>query len=294
MDYKRHPYIEDDSRIVKIQDPIGSRKWDGASYFLHFDEQGTPAFISRRQGVKGDFPDRTVKLPHLSTPLPAYANQTFHVELVHTGHDMSKDAIESHPVVSGILNSLPPRALDTQQKTGPVRAVLLDVLHPRLPTYGEKIEYMQKLEQDYGKPSLLFTPEWVEGQEAITNLAHKTKQNEAEGVIITSKTAPETNNPRLKLKHKGTWNLKVVAINQEVDINGNLKNSMGALVVADKTGRIVAAVGTGFSRELREEIWAHKDRWMNRMIQVKAMNPTAHKLRAPVYNGLPDGAWDIV
>lgn len=294
MEYKRHRYIEQESRIEKIADPMAARKYDGASYFMHFDEEGTPAFISRRQGVKGDFPNRTVKLPHLSLSLPEYANQTFHVELIHTGKHWSKDTLESHPAVSGILNSLPAKAIETQEREGPVRAVLLDVLNPKLPTYQEKVEYMKKLEDRYGKPNLLFTPEWVHGHEAIKNLIDHTKQKEMEGVIITSASSPESQNPRLKVKHKNTWNLKVVEITQEIDISGRPKESMGALVVADRTGRIVANVGTGFTRELRKEIWQNKDRWIGRLIQVKAMMPTAHRLRAPAYNGLPDGGWDIV
>ncbi len=294
MEYKRHRYIEDNTRIEKIQDPMASRKYDGASYFMHFDEKGIPAFISRRQGVKGDFPNRTVKLPQLSHSLPDYANQTFHVELIHTGRDLSKDAVESHPAVSGILNSLPDRALETQKREGPVRAVLLDVLNPKLSTYKEKLEYMKKLESSYNKPDLLFTPDWVFGHEDIQKLVDETKKREYEGVIVTSASSPETNNPRLKVKHKDTWNIKVVDIAQEIDTKGNPKESMGALIVADRTGRIVANVGTGFTRDLRKEVWLNKDKWLGRLIQVKAMTPTAHRLRAPAYNGLPDGAWDIV
>lgn len=294
LEVDRHKYKEPRTdHLEKVTDPIGSIKYDGAAYFVPVSEDGSLRFISRKPSVTGKLLDRTEKLPHLaSIKLPQFAGHVLHVELIHTGK--TKGAPESHPTVSGILNSLTPKALRDQAEKGPVRAVLLDVIHPSVPTFSEKLKILKDIETSAGKPSLFFTPKTTKGLENITKLLDSSRSKGHEGVIITSLTKPEDKNPRYKVKHVGTYNLRVEGIAREKDKHGNPKDSMGALDVYDKTGRHVARVGTGFSRELRKEIWENPYDWLYKLIQVKAMRPTAHKLRAPVYNGEADGEIDRI
>ena len=81
---------------------------------------------------------------------------------------------------------------------------------------------------------------------------------------------------------------------QEEDIYGKAKDSMGALVLADSTGRVVGRVGTGFTREQRIEIFKNPKRWLGKIIQVRAMPPVASQIRMPSYNGLADGEVDTI
>lgn len=291
--YQRAKYKEG-VPLENLKDPAGSKKWDGAHFFMQLGETGSPSYISRRESVKGGFPDRTEKLPHLVKSLPQFAGNIYSVELIHTGHNTGQDAIESHPAVSGILNSLAPKAIETQKLTGPVRAVLLDVKSPSFETYGQKIEHLKTVEQAFGDSHLLFVPEIKIGLDNINKLVEDTKVRGEEGVIVTSMTAPESENYRIKLKHINTYNLRVVDIQQEVDISGKPKTSMGALVLADSTGRIVGKVGTGFSREQRIEIWKNPKAWLGKLIQVKAMTPTANQIRSARYNGFADGNIDTI
>lgn len=276
-----------------LENPVATVKRDGANFWLKIGPLGEPRFFSRRESVKGGFPERTEKLPHLTDiPVPQLAGEVYNVELIHTGH--SKDALESHPAVSGILNSLPPKAIETQRLTGPIRAVLFDVISPNLPTYGDKLEHLQKVQEAFNKPDLLFTPQIKIGKSEIKKEIERTKHSKEEGVIITSLTAPEENNVRVKIKHKLTYNLKVIGITQEYDISGKPKESAGALIVADRSGREVGNVGTGFTREMRREIWNNKKAWIGKLVQVESMESTGTRLRAPVYNGEADGEWDLV
>lgn len=281
--------------LNQIKDPVGTIKYDGAAFFMQIGADGSPRYYSRRQSVRGHYPDRTDQLPHLAdVRLPALRGNVYHVELIHTGADRRN--VESHPKVSGILNSLPPRAIETQRTTGPVRAVLLDVIEPSLPTYGDKLVHMKEVEKMVGKPDVFFAPEVAIGLPAIVRLTERTKKTGREGVIVTSLTQPEATNSRQKTKHVDTYNLKVIRVQQEIDIRGNPKESMGALVVADATGREVAAVGTGFTRDDRISIWKNRLNWIGREIQVKTFGTVKEfgKLRAPVYNGLSDSHLDIV
>jgi len=290
--YERHKYIETDG-YDHLKAPAASIKYDGGHFFMVFNEQGKPAFISRRQSVKGHYPDRTEKLPQFHNILiPEKAGHVVSTELIHTGWDKNKP--ESHSAVSGILNSLAPRAIETQSITGPVRAVLLDVRHPRIETYNGKLEYLRNLEKEVALPDLLFAPDVKIDKDGIGELITKTKSEKREGVIITDLHTPEHENPRIKLKHYQTYNLRVSGIQQEVDKHGFPKSSAGALMLTDATGREVGAVGTGFSKAQRKDIYDNPHNWLDKLVQVRAMTPQASRLRMPVFNGDADGNLDTI
>lgn len=292
MNFTRHKYIESPD-WTSIPDPVASIKYDGAHFFMAFDKQGKPSFISRRMGVSGVFPDRTNKLPHLADiHLPSLSGNVYSVELIHTGTDPL--AKESHPAVSGILNSLPDLAKKTQEETGPIRAVLLDVKSPNINTFADKIDHLNKVSGMINKPDLIYLPKFITHIPDIHKLVRTTKEEGREGIIVTSLSKPELNNPRTKIKHYDTYNLKVSKVIQEVDKNGNLKNSAGALEVVDGINKVVCNVGTGFTKEQREEIWRDRQGWLGKLIQVKARKPSASKLISPVYNGLADGNIDTI
>lgn len=285
---QRHAYREHvPEKLETIENPVASTKYDGANFYIRFNEIGQPKFISRRLSVKGTEIDRTAQLPHLaSIALLNHAGDILNAELIHNG--FKKDAPESHGNVSGILNSLPERAIRTQKETGPVRAVLFDVINPPLPTYKQKIEYLKKIEKEAGKPSVFFVPKFATGIKAIENLLEENKKKKHEGVIITSLTAPEDGNPRYKAKNVETYNLRVTGITRLINIKGEPQNKMGALVVEDCNGNEVANVGTGFTDALRKEIWENQKGWIGRIINVKTFGLAARRLRGPVFNGDAD------
>ena len=292
--YERHKYVEKDWSHLK--NPVGSNKYDGAHFFLVVQPDGTFKYYSRRESVKGHHPERSAQVPQLNAnPLPQYAGDVFSTELIHTGH--SKDNKESHPNVSGILNSKIDRAIATQAEKGPVRAVLLDVKDHNLPTFREKLEYLKKFEKAYGNTDVLFMPEFVEGHDAINKYLDKIKSQKREGIIVTDMDIPESENVRYKVKNFNTYNLKISGpFQQEIDIHGNPKDSMGAVPVVDASGRHVGKVGTGWDHATRAEVWKNPDAWQDRMIQVRAYPPSkpGGHIRFPIYNGEPDGDIDTV
>lgn len=276
-----------DKPWISLVDPVGTMKWDGASYFMRVESDGGLRFFSRRPSVKGGFPERTESLPHLtSVKLPQYSGNVYNIELVHTGHNPEHK--ESHPMLSGILNSLSPKSIASQAEHGPVRAVMHNVVTPELPTYKEKLLHMKEVQDAFGSPGLLRVVHPHIGPAAITKLIDKTKAEGREGVIVTSLTAPESSNVRIKIKHQEYYNLRIVGFVEELDKNGKPKGSMGSIIVADKSGTPVANVGTGFSAALRKEIWDNRPAWDNQIVQVKTMGLARQKLRSPVYNGLAD------
>lgn len=289
---QRAKYHAEVEKMEGVPHRIASIKYDGANYFLKYSNSGEPTFISRKLSVKGQPIIKTDRVPHLAKVLPSQAGKVYNVELIHTGHDPK--AKENHARVSGLLNALPPRSISEQERDGPIRAVIFDVIDPKLNTYEEKIKHMAALQKDFGNTDLMFHPEFHVGEEAVKQLVYKTRKEGREGVIMVDPTRHEASNPRVKLKHKNHYNLKVSKILQEVDIHGNPKPSAGALRLEDRTGRDVGKVGTGFDHETRKEIWANPNKWLGKLIQVEAMPPTASKLRSAVYNGDADGGLDKV
>lgn len=276
-----------------IPNQVASLKMDGGAYWLVFDKEGTPSYISRRPSVKGGYPDKTANMPHLADfKIPELAGFVINGEIIHTG--LYPDEKESHSRVSGILNSLPPRAIETQRLIGPNRYVIHDIINPALSTYGDKITEMHRIEKLINKPGLIFTPKFYTKSRDIENLLDYTKKTGREGIIITSLTTPEEINKRIKIKHFDTYNLRVSKIIQEIDKDGNPKESMGALEVVDATNKPVGKVGTGFSRNDRVDAYTNPNNWIGKLIQVKTMGFAVNALRSPVYNGDADGEWDRV
>ncbi len=290
--HERAKYHDNMEKIRNAENRVSSLKYDGANYWLAYSENGVPSFTSRALSVKGEKIVKTDRVPHLAKTLPSQAGKVYNVELIHTGHDPY--APESHARVSGLLNSLPERSIREQSIDGPIRAVVFDVKDPAIKTYNEKIDHIKALVNDFGDPHLLFHPHYEYQEDGMERLIALSKKEGREGIITLDPTADEANNPRIKLKHKNLYNLKVTAILQERDKHGNLKPSAGALALADATGRDVGKVGTGFDHATRRDIHENPNAWLNKIIQVEAMKPTANKLRQPVYNGDADGELDTV
>jgi len=164
--YQRAKYKDTSTDWTKITNPVATKKIDGAHYFLIVGPTGQLSYISRRPSIKGGYPDRSANLPHLTSKVfPHLAGEIYSVELHHTGH--SKLNMESHPAVSGILNSLPARAIETQKTTGPIRAALIDVIKPELKTYADKVDHLKKFESQFGNSDILFVPPIKIGKDEI-------------------------------------------------------------------------------------------------------------------------------
>jgi hypothetical protein len=169
-----------------------------------------------------------------------------------------------------------------------------NVINPDFSTYKEKMDHLKKVESIFGKPDLIYAAKTYNTPAEIHALIQSTKARNQEGVIITSLTDPESVNIRYKVKHKKLYNLKITDIIQEVDKHGNTKDSMGAVAVIDASGRQVARVGSGFSRNERIDAWKNPKSWIGRLIQVETMGLAHKMLRMPIYNGDADGDIDLV
>ena len=94
-------------------------------------------------------------------------------------------------------------------------------------------------------------------------------------------------NDLLKVKKMQTVDLEVIGYEGG---SGNFEGMLGNLLVRYKDGNIVK-VGSGFSKELREQIWKDPDSYIGKIIEVQYFEETTNQnggisLRFPVFNDI--------
>ena len=130
--------------------------------------------------------------------------------------------------------------------------------------------------------------EWYTGNDTsvIPVMLAKAINNGEEGLMININNAPydfkRTNN-LLKVKKMQDIDLEIIGFEEG---DNRHKGRLGA-VLCEYKGNILK-VGSGFSDELRNEIWEHQDDWLGRMIIVQYFEETTNaeggsSLRFPVY-----------
>lgn len=121
----------------------------------------------------------------------------------------------------------------------------------------------------------------------ITKLLDEAIANQEEGVMINLVLAPyefkRTNN-LLKVKKMSTLDLEVVDYEEG---SGRLAGTLGAIHVRYKNGNIVK-VGSGFSDELRKQIWNHDIIIVGSIVEIQYFEETTNadggvSLRFPIF-----------
>ena len=154
----------------------------------------------------------------------------------------------------------------------------------------EKLDELFKSNNVYNHSYIFFTklPALYSGSDInmITKYLNEAIACDEEGIMININRAPyefkRTNN-LLKVKKMNDLDLKCIGFEEGTNRH---KGKLGALLV-DYKGYTVK-VGSGFTDELREEIWNNKDSWLGRTIVVQYFEETQNQqggisLRFPVY-----------
>lgn len=121
----------------------------------------------------------------------------------------------------------------------------------------------------------------------ITEILEEQVTNGEEGIMINLYDAPyefkRTNN-LLKVKKMQTMDLEIIDFEEG---DGRLSGTLGAILVRYKNGNVVK-VGSGFSDQLRKEIWQNRDAHLGTICEIQYFEETTNadggeSLRFPIF-----------
>ena len=121
----------------------------------------------------------------------------------------------------------------------------------------------------------------------IMELLDKAIAEKEEGVMINIWDAPyefKRTNSLLKVKKMSTVDLEVVGYEEG---SGRLSGTLGAILVRYKDGNVVK-VGSGFSDDIRKEIWTNQSKYLNTVCEIQYFEETTNadggiSLRFPIF-----------
>ena len=261
----------------------------------------TLTVVSRRYSVEGYPIHREGNVPHMSAGLwlPERA-----VGMVLRGELWHPDGAN---VLSGMLNASPENAVLAQKERGLIRLMVFDwigwatedgVLIPAPASYMERRTIYEDIvgllnESYYGKYQIpeaatkrMFTvPKMIHFKSSDPDKAADFFRDMidddlplGEGIIIKDPNGLPREDKWYKVKRFDTYDLKIVDI---LPGTGRLSNSAGKVAAADATGKVVAMVGSGFTDEIRDDMWLHPEKYKGRVIEVRARDLGKEALRAP-------------
>jgi DNA ligase-1 len=115
------------------------------------------------------------------------------------------------------------------------------------------------------------SPAWACGVEDIEPILAEQMALGFEGLILREPTAlykEKRATTMMKLKPRSSDTYRIVGFQEEISIDGNPKNRLGAFLVEDADGRAFK-VGSGFTHAQREYFWGCREDCVGHLIYVK-------------------------
>ena len=154
-------------------------------------------------------------------------------------------------------------------------------------TYNQRRLELEKI-MNYNNKYFEVLPVLYKGKDTskITELLSKAIENNEEGLMINITNAKydfKRTNSLLKVKKMKDIDLSIIGYEEGTNSN---KNKLGAFIVDYKGNNL--KVGSGFSKELREEIWKHPEDYLGITISIQYFEETENaeglkSLRFPVF-----------
>ena len=154
-----------------------------------------------------------------------------------------------------------------------------------------KLDYLFKFNNGNNHNYVYFTklPALYTGSDTnmITRYLNEAIANNEEGIMININNAPyefRRTNSLLKVKKMRDADLEIIGYEEGSNTN---KGKLGAFLTRYKNGNVVK-VGSGFTKELREEVWKDPDSYIGKIIAVQYFEETENQsggisLRFPVF-----------
>ena len=252
---------------AQVSNPFTTEKYDGSNNFMQVNKGGL-SFTSARKSVDGNLIPKEDQVPHLrDLRLPdKYVGTILQGELWHSN---------GFNVLSGILNSLPPRAVQSQKDKGLIHFAPFRVYkgphgEENLP-YDQQYKFLQEMSKDL---PYFFEPPKTTDRPA-KEFHEEIGRRKGEGVVMVDLDTGEN----YKLKHRFDYDLRIAGFTEGT---GRLKDKgIGAIKLEDKHGKDVGHVGTGLTDLMRQDMFKNPNKYIGQLVKVNSKKPLIGKVREP-------------
>lgn len=273
-------------RSYMNDDFIAEVKKDGSRYLLYLGPLGQSKLLSRRiSEVTGQYVDKTLNCPHLTrVEIPKeYWGTVLDGEIVHPTHKKSDGS-------TSIMGCGPEKAVARQKKSGWVEYHVYD-----LPVYGttdlrakplrERREIMKLATKLLSALIPVVMCKAVSARDA-DRLYKKVLSLDGEGIMLKDLRAPYGTG-WFKVKKVKTWDVVIMGFEAASEES---KKSDGTVSVTDfhakgligsiqfgmyQSGNLVQlGTASGFSMELRRKMSAEPNKYIGKVIEIKAQERT--------------------
>lgn len=250
---------------------IAEEKKHGAMYYGVLSDKGI-SFISRRKSKKGDTIHREENIPHLrDIKIPKRLQGT-----VVAGE---MDHPKGFHFLSGLMNSAPDKAVETQRIFGkasyfPFELAELPHRKTEFISYGERRKIIGDIIRTLGSR---FIKQPRAEMKYKKEFYKRLSREGVEGVVLKNLD---------KGYGKDTWYRKTPLAYYDAKITGFLPGegkykgkAIGVMVVEDREGKSFN-VGTGFSDDLRIDMFKNPKRYIGKLVKIKKRK----NIPAPVFS----------
>lgn len=256
-----------------MSDPdwVAERKYDGGRYMLYLDDDGAVHLYSRR-----DFPriDKAANVPHFAHRYPGLEGTVLDGEILHPNGKKLGDT-------TGIMNSLPAKAIARQEAEGWLDYHVFDILFYK----GRDVRQLPLRERRKLIADALMVIEhpcvkMVEQHTDKDGLFRTLVSQGEEGTVLKNVNSPYGVN---WVKNKRVADFSVVISGYKPG-QGKYAGSLGAVAVSVYEGDKLVEVGfaSGMTDEERDDIWKNRDEYLGRVVDISAQEVTKDgRLRHP-------------
>lgn len=267
-------------------------KMDGVRLLTVLDKQaGTVTQFTRNGKVNENFTDLTTMLGRLLPVITQsmvldgeVVSSNFQALMTQVNRKSDVDTSDSHLALFDIIPLSDFLAGECKISQKDRHDLLVGLTEAIRKVAGDRVYVIPKLTVDLNTTA---------GQKAFQEFNRETVMAGYEGIMVKDPDASyrtKRTDGWLKIKPSVTFDLEIVGV--EIGTPGTkFANTMGNLICrGEDQGKIIeTSVGSGFSEELREEIWANRDKLVGRIVEIKCdvltqnRNSDIWSMRFPVF-----------
>jgi bifunctional non-homologous end joining protein LigD len=264
---------------LESTDWVAEPKLDGGRYQLHLEEDGLSVHLFSRR----DYPriDKAANVPHFAKPCDGLAGTILDGEIISSRAVFPKLTPLPLGETTGILNSLPAKAIARQEAEGKLAYVVFDILSycghdVRQKPLCERRTLMLSVIATMNNPFVVAVPQSRDKDGLFRSMISQG----LEGTVIKNVNSPYGVN-WVKMKRVADFSVIVSGFKPG---QGKYAGSLGAVAVSVYENGVLREVGfaSGMDDDMRHSIWKNRETYLGKTIDVSAQEVTKDgRLRHP-------------